>query len=359
MATTGSAGTGDAQRLRRLIPLESLSDEGFERVVSTMTLRPVKAGTLLFRMGKRNEHSLYLLDGRVELSNYEILERIDADSERARRALVNAKPSEFHGVAATDCVVAVIDSALLEKHLAWDQMARKPVEGYEVREFEGTADVDWMLQMLQTKVFMRLPTANIQALFDRFESFPATTGQVVVRQGDPGDYYYIIKQGRCSVTRSGIEGNPDTKLAELGPRDAFGEESLLSDNPRNATVTMLTDGVLMRLAKQDFRILMNEPLVKRVDGQQMAAMMREGAVALDVRLETEFQHGSVDKARNLPLYMLRLKAAALDPKTRYVVLCDTGARSAAAAFLLSERGLDVSVLQGGLATWLDDGKAAR
>lgn len=350
METIASATNGDAQRLRSLIPLESLSDEGFERVVNTMTLRPVKAGTLLFRMGKQNEYSLYLLDGRVELSNFETLERIDADTERARRPLANVKTNKFNGVAATDCIVAVIDGALLEKHLAWDQMARKPVEGYEVREFEGTADVDWMLQMLQTKVFMRLPTANIQTLFDRFEECQVTAGQVVLTQGDPGDYYYIIKQGRCSVTRCDVEGTPESTLAELGPRDAFGEESLLSDNPRNATITMLTDGVLMRLAKEDFRTLMTEPLVKRVDGARMAAMMREGAVVLDVRLESEFQQGSIEKARSLPLYLLRLKAATLDPGTRYVIVCDTGARSAAATFLLSERGLDASMLQGGLAS---------
>lgn len=359
IAANRNAIKGEAQRLRGLIPLESLSDEGFERVVNAMTLRPVKAGTLLFRLGKRNEYSLYLLDGRVELSNYQTLERIDSDSERARRPLADVKPSEFYGVAATDCVVAIIDSGLLEKHLAWDQMARKPVDGYEVREFEGTSDVEWMLQMLQTEVFMRLPTANIQALFDRFEELPVVEREVIVRQGDPGDYYYIIKQGRCSVIRRGTDGSQDSKLAELGPRDAFGEESLLSDKPRNATVTMLTDGALMRLSKGDFRILMNEPLVKRVDGARMAAMVREGAVPLDVRLESEFEHGSVDKARNLPLYVLRLKAATLDPDVPYVVVCDTGARSAAAAFLLSERGLNVSLLEGGLGSLAPEASTPR
>lgn len=357
MAETRRAPGGHAQRLRTLIPLESLSNEGFERVVSAMTLRPVKAGTLLFRQGKQNEYSLYLLEGSVELTAPHVWEEVTADSDRARRALADVRPNEFTGTALTDCVVAVIDSALLEKYLAWDQMAHRTVNEYEVREFEGTADVDWMLQMLQTPVFMRLPTGNIQALFSRFEECPVTRGQVVVKQGDPaGEYYYIIKHGRCRVTRHTGTGDTDTTLAELGPRDAFGEESLLSDNPRNATVTMLTDGALMRLAKRDFRTLMTEPLLKRVDGDQLTAMMRDGAQILDVRLESEFRHGSIENAQNLPLYLLRLKAASLDPAMRYVVVCDTGARSAAAAFLLSERGIDVSVLTGGLASLAYPGK---
>jgi len=347
--------TGDAKRLRTLIPLESLSDESFEQVARAITLRPVKAGTVLFRRGKSDDHSLYLLDGQVELSSSKKSERVDAGTERARRTLANVRRHHFTGTARTDCVVAVVDSAVLEKYLAWDQMARSPVAGYEVREFEGTTDVHWMLQMLQTKVFMRLPTANIQSLFDRFEEFPVTQGQVVVDQGDAGDYYYIIKEGRCRVTRRSEAGASDSKLAELGPGDAFGEEALLADKPRNATVSMLTDGVLMRLAKDDFQTLMTEPLVNHVDARQMATMLHDGAAALDVRLESEFEQGSVDGARNFPLYLLRLKAASLDRNARYIVLCDTGARSAAAAFLLSERGLDVSVLNGGLASLAREG----
>ncbi|MGA8261209.1 MAG: cyclic nucleotide-binding domain-containing protein [Arenicellales bacterium] len=357
--------TGEPQRLRALIPLESLSAEGFERVANAMSLQRVKAGTMLFRLGKQNDYSLYLLDGCVELADAHTEELVDAGSDRARRALVHVRPNEFTGTALTDCIVAVIDSALLEKHLAWDQITRdqmardqtatrqrtgRPVDGYEVKEFEGTADIDWMMQMLETPVFMHLPTANIQSLFSRFEELSVTQGLVVVRQGDPGDYYYIIRQGRAGVTRHTGTDTAESTLAELGPRDAFGEEALLSDNPRNATVTMLTDGLLMRLSKEDFRSLMTEPLIKRVDEAQTVAMIRAGALVLDVRLESEFLQGSIQGARNLPLYLLRLKAPSLDPALRYVVVCDTGARSAAAAFLLSERGLDVSLLEGGLAS---------
>ena len=51
---------------------------------------------------------------------------------------------------------------------------------------------------------------------------------------------------------------------------------------------------------------------------------------------------------NIPLFMLRLKADNLDASKPYITYCDTGRRSSAAAFLLSERGLEVYCLQGGL-----------
>ena len=49
-----------------------------------------------------------------------------------------------------------------------------------------------------------------------------------------------------------------------------------------------------------------------------------------------------------PLITLRIKSSALDTKTKYIVYCDSGRRSSAAAFLLSERGLQVYCLKGGL-----------
>ena len=52
---------------------------------------------------------------------------------------------------------------------------------------------------------------------------------------------------------------------------------------------------------------------------------------------------------NIPLYFIRLKLNALDKDTPYVVCCDTGRRSSAAAYILSERGFEAYVLKGGLA----------
>jgi rhodanese-related sulfurtransferase len=111
---------------------------------------------------------------------------------------------------------------------------------------------------------------------------------------------------------------------------------------------MLTDGVLMRLDRKDFDELLKDPLVQWVSPVEVAAMVQAGAGLIDVRLEDEFRRGAIRGSVNMPLYLLRLKAASLDPKRKYIVYCETGSRSCAAAFLLSQRGLDVYVLRGGL-----------
>ncbi len=67
-----------------------------------------------------------------------------------------------------------------------------------------------------------------------------------------------------------------------------------------------------------------------------------------MRLESEYQRASLRGSVNIPLAQLRQKVAQLDPRRRYIVYCDTGRRSAAAAFLLAERGLDVALLKDGV-----------
>jgi rhodanese-related sulfurtransferase len=93
---------------------------------------------------------------------------------------------------------------------------------------------------------------------------------------------------------------------------------------------------------------MREPLVQWVTLDQARALAQKGAGLLDVRTEDEFRSGSVKGSINLPLSLLRRKARELDSKRHYVVFCQTGSRSCAAAFLLSQRGFEVSVLRGGL-----------
>ena len=171
-------------------------------------------------------------------------------------------------------------------------------------------------------------------------------GEVVLKQGDDGDYYYIIKSGKAKVTRSSKTGSELT-LATLKDGDAFGEEALLSEAKRNATVVMDGPGVLMRLAKEDFNALLKEPMLSWIDLAGAQDLIQGGAKWLEVRLESEHENTGLKDSENIPLFMLRMKVDLLDDKVAYIVYCDTGRRSSAAAFLLSERGFQVYFLTGG------------
>ena len=99
---------------------------------------------------------------------------------------------------------------------------------------------------------------------------------VVIKQGTEGDYFYVVVSGKCVVTRETPLNKEGIKLAELGTGDSFGEEALIAEAKRNATVTMSTDGTLMRLGKNDFQTLLNEPLLQWVSYDQAKQIVAGG-----------------------------------------------------------------------------------
>ena len=111
---------------------------------------------------------------------------------------------------------------------------------------------------------------------------------------------------------------------------------------------MLTDGVLMRLSKQQFLDILKKQLVHYVSHGLALEGIRSGDRWLDVRLAEEHANGGMEDSINIPLAAIRANTSRLDLETRYIVYCDTGRRSAAAAFLLTQRGFNVAVLEGGL-----------
>ncbi|MBV8306010.1 MAG: rhodanese-like domain-containing protein [Gammaproteobacteria bacterium] len=88
--------------------------------------------------------------------------------------------------------------------------------------------------------------------------------------------------------------------------------------------------------------------VSRVTADAARKILSQGGRWLDVRLPSEHQNLAIEGALNVPLYLIRLKLSTLDRNKPYVVYCDTGRRSSAAAYILVERGFDAYVLQGGM-----------
>jgi len=173
------------------------------------------------------------------------------------------------------------------------------------------------------------------------ERISVQAGQVIVRQGNDGDYYYLIEKGMADVARVNEFGASPVIVAELQAGDAFGEEALVSGNKRNATVTMQTEGVLLRLGKQDFIELLKKPLVNEVGLEEARQKIEKGAVLLDVRTPQEFSFKHLPKALNIPLYGIREAMKAMDKDVEYITNCQTGRRAAAAAFVMTQHGFEV------------------
>ncbi len=257
----------DLAVLRSFSPLDGLKAENLHALARKTHIRGLAAGRVLFKEGDTDKRTFYLVAGNVELrAEDRLIGSIRAGTPEARAALAPGLPRKFTARAAVDIEYIMIDSDLLDVLLTWDQTGQ-----YEVAELRGDGlDVtgDWMTTLLQTKAFHRIPPANIQAIFMRMQRINYRAGDVVIKQGTEGDYFYVVVAGKCVVTRETPLNKEGIKLAELGPGDSFGEEALIAEAKRNATVTMSAEGTLMRLGKTDFQTLLNEPLLQWVDSRQ-------------------------------------------------------------------------------------------
>ena len=341
----------DKAILKNLVPPNALNAENFQELAGKAYAEDIPAGKTIFKAGDVDRKTTYLLEGQVTLTDEEgNSTAVTGGTDVAKHPLANNQPRKQTAKAKSNCVITRFDGDLLDILLTWDQLSGIEVSEISVEEDGGEADdgdSDWMTRILQSQAFLQVPPANIQAMFMRMQDVPMRAGEVVIKQGDDGDYYYIIKSGKAKVTRASKTGS-ELPLATLKDGDAFGEEALLSEAKRNATITMETDGTLMRLSKEDFNALLKEPMLNWVSSETAQELVGKGAQWLDVRLESEHANTGLENSVNIPLFMLRLKADSLDVNTPYILYCDTGRRSSAAAFLLSERGFQAYVLQGGL-----------
>lgn len=209
---------------------------------------------------------------------------------------------------------------------------------------------DWLTKLFKSPVFQRLPASNLYRIVQRLQALEVGQGDKLIAQGEAGDCLYILRSGRCQVTRKPRPNAREIKLGELRPGDLFGEDALLSGQPRAVDVTMLTDGVVLRLDREDFLSLVVEPVLQKLSFESALREAGQGSVWLDVRDPDSYRRQRLEGSLNIPFFSLRMQLGSLQRQRRYILVCDQGGQSQAAAFLLLRFGFEAAVLAGGLAT---------
>lgn len=344
----------DIRALAALEPISSFSPARLRELLDYCHVESVEQGSDPFREHPMHGQSVYLLRGDMEVE-YEDGNRvlIRSGSEWARHPIGKRQPAIRSSLALSNVQLLRVNDDLLDRMVTWDQFAFhddiKPVSSKDSTESAVKKLLNsgmFSAENLSNSPFAHLPSANIGKLLNRIEPLAVWDKDVIIREGGEGDYYYLIESGRAQVTR--MVGGTNMVLAELKAGDVFGEEALISDSKRNATVTMKSNGVLLRLKKQDFLELMQEPLLHRISYQDAKQKVVQGAVWLDVRHPPEYRHDKLPGAINVPLNDIRNAIGVLNRMTTYIAYCQSGRRSAAAAFILAQAGYDVYVLENGL-----------
>lgn len=337
--------TALAPRLRATTAFSALSPPQIAALLERSARRTASAGTVVADAAGDSDHLLVLLSGELEAvrtwtagdgATCEYAWRVAVGTGGPGFALLSAAGDRVRVTAVAAADYYAIDAEELDELQGWSALGRGATAVAKHR-----------------KVFHRVPLERVQQVFERMKERTADAGETIVTQGEPGDAYYIILSGEAEVWVTDPLSDETSRVAVLGDDDAFGEESLLVEGNRTATVKMTTPGRLLVLAKADFDELLKPTMVDTIDPPRALAMLQQGAATLvDVRYPMEYEESRIPGARLVPLDTLRQQGVyALDPEPTYIVYCRGGRRSNAAAFLLRERGIRALSLEGGIRVW--------
>src|SRR5262245_46972552 len=189
------------QLLKTFAPLDGLKRDNLAALAKKVSVRTMPGGRVLFKEGDTDKRTIWIVGGMVEMQEgSRTVAMIRGGSPEARSPLSPQIPRRQTARTLDEVSYLAIDSELLDVMITWDQTGT-----YEVSELqtqaEGSGGDDWMTTLLQTKAFHRIPPANIQAIFMRMQRTPYRAGEVIIKQGDEGDYFYAIVSGKCVVTR--------------------------------------------------------------------------------------------------------------------------------------------------------------
>ncbi len=335
--------------VRKLIPLTTMPKRLFEKLCASTTVEQASKGEVLFKEGDSSDDFVYLLNGQIRLeAGGMVMETIEGGGEAARFALAHQIPRKVTAIADSKVRFVRIQARYLYSESEKEQKVDS--SGYQVVDNPKESAGDWMTALLRLPVFQQLPASNLQKLLMELETVRYHADDVVIKQGSEGEFYYIIKKGRCALSRKPTATAKEITIAKLKQLDTFGEDALITDEPSQISATMMTDGVLWRVNKQNFLKLIKAPVLSSITLASAEETAGDEFSFIDVRPPDEFDSRHLAESVNIPFFSLPMNVTRLDKDKQNVVVCGNGKTSEAAAFYLIKRGLPATTLEGGLET---------
>ncbi|MBR9913053.1 MAG: cyclic nucleotide-binding domain-containing protein [Gammaproteobacteria bacterium] len=339
--------------LRPMVPFKDLLPSHLQQLLDESETLYLFPGDVLCEKGQYDEVHYYLLYGELLATNGDpgnaAVEAGDY-RESSLYPVASCQPRPCRVQAKTEVRVLQVNRERLDQLLAWSQAAEYLLVDF-AQQRALDEDAAWLGTILKSNLFLKVPPTNVDQMFRHLQTRLVSADQVIVRQGELGDCCYFIKEGEAEVVQYSDSDPRPRSVARISAGRCFGEDALLRETVRNATVRMLTDGVLLSLAKTHFLQLLREPPVEQISWNGFLKQATSTTI-VDVRTEAEYAQGHLRNAVNIPLNLLRLKGrmltAAGSDKHQCVVYCNSGRRSATASYFLAKQGLSAVSLAGGI-----------
>jgi putative peptide zinc metalloprotease protein len=230
----------------RAVPLWSELPAGrLLEIARAMRSADVAPGDEVVRQGEAGDRFYLIASGAFEVQIDGVPQvRLGRGEYFGERALLHQAPRQATVIALEPGRVFILDQRAFDALLASDLAVRDRLQR-SLAYREEVADMS---------LFRDLSPGEIDLLLTRLVPMSVQQDEVVIRQGESGERFYVVRRGELEVERDG------QVLAGLGPGDAFGEIALLLDVPRTATVVARRPTMLLALEARDFRDLLGSYL---------------------------------------------------------------------------------------------------
>ncbi len=303
----------------------------------------IEEGESITLRGRSGDDAIFLLKGVSNVARPgEVQFEWGADKTACR-------PLELQNTATT--ISAVQDSLLcrtnrdkLEYLISWNAMV-KYLDSFD----QGVQSV--LAGLRHPAVFENLPFSKVEEAFKRMTTRDVSAGEVIMQQGDMGDFFYIIDSGKAEVWQKGLYDEEQQLVATLEKRNHCGDEALLTGGTRNATVKMIEPGRLLVLKKEDFDELIGRPMVHQMEPKVVKVLMDSGTPIIDVRYKEEWEESRIPGVILIPLHELRSRMGEFSKSLQYITYCLSGKRSLVAAMIMNQQGYNAMAMAGGIRDW--------
>ncbi|PSC70618.1 cyclic nucleotide dependent kinase [Micractinium conductrix] len=261
------------ESLTKLLLFNNLDRGAQRKVVREMYERPIAAGEILIQEGDTglSASELYV----VKTGEFEVLQRRKGVNIRVN---MKRRGDTFGEVALMFNCPRSATVAATQGSVVW-VLEREAFRQY-VREVQESESSQLELFLNSVPILAPLSRDEKLTLLDAFEEQRFEPGDTVVRQGDPGDLFYIIKEGEAVVFQD--SGGTRKRVNQLFKADFFGEGALLSDEPRAASVEAVTPLVCLTVDRATFTAVLG-PLQQLMSREKSPAVVTQRLMKLQAR----------------------------------------------------------------------------
>ncbi len=227
-----------ARALMKVPFLAGLSPAAYMAIASHLVDEHADAGSAVVTIGEPGDHFYLVRSGSLEALDGDgaVLSAILPGQGFGELALLDRRPRGATVRATEDAELWSLDRGHFER---WVR------DRYEIAA-RIRASSEERAALAALPFFRGLDPVELDRLLPHIATVRVRAGDSVFSEGDPGDRYYIVREGEAEVTTGGRQ------VSRIGPGAGFGELALLLGKPRSATVTAVSDLVLAALGRNEF-----------------------------------------------------------------------------------------------------------